>query len=57
MQDRLSAQVRKERGRFVAIGAFDGRCFVLVFIVVGGDVRAISLRPASRKERKQWSER
>jgi uncharacterized DUF497 family protein len=38
--------------RFVAIGLIDGIAFTMVFTPRGADFRIISLRPASRKERK-----
>ena len=37
--------------RFNAYGLLDGKLHALTFMVRDGNVRAISLRPASRKER------
>ena len=41
------------RGRFVAIGPLDGRVVTVVFKPLGSEgISLISLRPASRKERR-----
>ncbi|MDE2486258.1 MAG: BrnT family toxin [Alphaproteobacteria bacterium] len=42
--------------RYIAIGPIAGELHVLVYTWRGSSVRAISLRLASAKERKRWSE-
>lgn len=42
--------------RFVALGLIDGREHVVVFTPRGLNVRVISLRRASRKERKHYAD-
>lgn len=42
--------------RFVAIGPLRDRICVLVYTERGADIRAISLRPATKQEVKLWRE-
>lgn len=48
---------RDGRARFKALGDLDGRLVSLVFSFLGQEaIAAISLRPASRKERREYDE-
>lgn len=40
--------------RYLAFGPIGGRCFALAFTLRDDKVRAISLRPVNRKERKRY---
>ena len=42
--------------RFIAIGPLRDRICVLVYAEHGADIRAISLRPATKQEVKLWRE-
>ena len=42
--------------RFQAIGPVAGRLYLLAFTMRGGTVRAISMRTASRRERKRYAQ-
>jgi uncharacterized DUF497 family protein len=51
-----SAAIIPAKGtRFMAVGEFDGMTIAVVFAALGTEAIApISMRPASRKERKLW---
>lgn len=53
----IQADSRKEygEGRYVAVGPLKGRLYVLVFVVRGSVVRAISLRKANAREVKYYA--
>jgi uncharacterized DUF497 family protein len=54
--ERPSAQLRASESRFVAIGQVRGRLLACVYVWRGATRRIISLRTASRKERRVYQE-